>query len=75
MSHVRAMFIFESLDTDDVLFVERVVECWGIRKQFTELAQEITPPDIDAAVICSVWDGKQRLWKHMETFNCGILWP
>ena len=48
------MFLLESLDTDDVLFVERVVECWGIRKQFTELAQEITPPDVDAAVICSV---------------------
>ena len=52
--NVRAMFVFESLDTDDVLFVERVVKCWGIRKEFTELAQEITPPDVDAAVICSV---------------------
>lgn len=60
MSHVRAMFIFESLDTDDVLFVERVMECWGISKQFPELAQEITPPDIDVLTVAYCGHNMQK---------------
>lgn len=65
-----------SASSDDLVFVERVVQCWGIERYFSELAKEITPEPKDANAIGSVEDAMRevaaKVWNR-DGFSLSLM--